>query len=95
MVAVPTGCPPVDPTGARSGRDTGRCVLSMPAAVAAQGFHYLMQAWRLADFGNRAELWIAGGSELDMAKEIAAQPNIRYLGPLSSDAVADVYRKLT
>jgi glycosyltransferase involved in cell wall biosynthesis len=94
VVAVPTGCPPVDPEGARSGRGTGPLRFIYAGRLSLRkGFHYLMQAWRLADFGNRAELWIAGSAELDMADEMAAQTNIRYLGALSADALADIYRQ--
>jgi glycosyltransferase involved in cell wall biosynthesis len=93
VVAVPTGCPPADPTGARSGRGTEPLRFVYAGRLSLRkGFHYLMQAWRLADFGSRAELWIAGGAELDMANEIAAHRNIHYLGSLSADRLADVYR---
>lgn len=94
VVAVPTGCPALDPTGARSGRGSGPLrFLYVGRLSLRKGFHYLMQAWRLAAFGNRAELWIAGSSELDMADEIAAHSNIRYLGSVSSPALADIYRQ--
>jgi glycosyltransferase involved in cell wall biosynthesis len=95
VVAVPTGCPPVDTTGARSGHGDGPLRFIYAGRLSLRkGFHYLMQAWRLANFGSRAELWIAGGSELDIGTEIAAQSNIRYLGALSSDALADIYRQV-
>ena len=95
MVAVPTGCPPADPVGARSGRGDGPLRFVFAGRLSLRkGFHYLVNAWRLAAFGNHAELWIAGASELDLAKEIAAHPNIRYYGPLSSQALADVYRQV-
>jgi glycosyltransferase involved in cell wall biosynthesis len=94
VTAVPTGCPPVDPTGARSGGGAGPLRFIYAGRLSLRkGFHYLMQAWRLADFGSRAELWIAGGSELGMGNEIAAHPNIHYFGSLSFDALADIYRK--
>jgi glycosyltransferase involved in cell wall biosynthesis len=94
IAAVPTGCPPIDPIGARRGQDRGPLRFIYAGRLSLRkGIHYLMQAWRLAEFGNRAELWIAGGSEIDMAIEIAAQPNVRYLGPLNSDDLADVYRR--
>jgi glycosyltransferase involved in cell wall biosynthesis len=94
VVAVPTGCPPVEATGARSGRGSGplRFVYAGQLSL-RKGFHYLMQAWRLAAFGDRAELWIAGGSELDMGNQFAAQPGVRYFGHLGADALADIYRQ--
>lgn len=95
VVAVPTGCPSADPTGARSGRGDGPLRFVYAGRLSLRkGFHYLMRAWQLAAFGSRAELWIAGASELDLVKEIAAQPNIRYFGPQSSQALADVYRQV-
>jgi glycosyltransferase involved in cell wall biosynthesis len=94
VVAVPTGCPPLDPIGARSGRDAGPLRFVYAGRLSLRkGFHYLMQSWRLSAFGDRAELWIAGSAELDMADEIAAQPNIRYFGPVSTQALADIYRQ--
>ena len=94
VVAIPTGCPPVDPTGSRSGRGSGPLRFVYAGRLSLRkGFHYLMQAWQRAAFGNRAELWLAGSFELDMAAEIGAQPNIRYLGSLNSHALADVYRQ--
>ena len=94
VVAVPTGCPPVDAAGARSGRGSGPLRFIYAGQLSLRkGFHYLMQAWRLAAFGDRAELWIAGGSELNMENEIAAQPGVRYFGHLSADALADIYRQ--
>lgn len=95
VVAIPTGCPPLDLTGARSGCGTGPLRFVYAGRLSLRkGFHYLIQAWRLADFGSRAELWVAGGSELDMAHEIVPQTNIRYLGRLSADALAEVYRQV-
>ena len=94
VIAVPTGCPSLDVIGARSGGGGGPLRFVYAGRLSLRkGFHYLMQAWRLAAFGDRAELWIAGSSELNMANEIAAQSNIRYLGALNSDTLADVYRK--
>lgn len=94
VVAIPTGCPPIDPEGSRSGRGSEPLHFIYAGRLSLRkGFHYLMQAWRVAAFGRRAELWVAGGSELDMADEMAAQPNVRYFGPLSSDALSDLYRK--
>jgi glycosyltransferase involved in cell wall biosynthesis len=94
VAAVPTGCPPLDPTGARSGRSSGPLRFVYAGRLSLRkGFHYLMQAWSLADFGDRAELWIAGGSELDMADKIARHPNVRYFGPISAQALTDVYRQ--
>lgn len=95
VVAISTGCPPVDPTGARSGRGNGPLRFIYAGQLSLRkGFHYLMQAWRLAAFGSRAELWVAGKSDLDIASVTAAQPNIRYLEHLSSDALANVYRQV-
>jgi glycosyltransferase involved in cell wall biosynthesis len=95
VVAVPTGCPPVDATGARSGRGTGplRFIYAGRRSL-RKGFHYLIKAWKLAAFGSGAELWVAGGSELDIGTQIMAQPNIHYLGPLHWDALAEVYRQV-
>lgn len=94
IVAVPTGCPAIDPVGARSGRGGGplRFVYAGQLSL-RKGFHYLMQAWTLADFGARAELWIAGGAEPGLSKVLGAQPNVRYLGRLSQLALAEVYRQ--
>lgn len=94
VVAIPTGCPPVDPTGARSGRGTGPLSFLYPGRLSLRkGFHYLLEAWRLASFGSRAELWFAGGAELDVAHMIGNQPNVHYLGPLNARALADLYRR--
>jgi glycosyltransferase involved in cell wall biosynthesis len=94
VVAVPTGCPPVDDRGARSGRGDGPLrFLYVGRLSLRKGFHYLMQSWRLNAFGGNAELWVAGNSELDMKSEIAAQPNIHHIGALSADKLADLYRQ--
>jgi glycosyltransferase involved in cell wall biosynthesis len=94
VVAVPTGCPPVDSKGARSGRDAGplRFVYAGRMSV-RKGFHYLMQAWRLAALADQAELWIAGGSDPGSGIEPSVQSNVRVLGPLSSADLAEVYRQ--
>jgi glycosyltransferase involved in cell wall biosynthesis len=95
VVAVPTGCPPADSAGARSGRGTGPLRFIYAGRLSfRKGFHYLMQAWQLTAFGSSAELWVAGGSEFDIGAQIVAQPNIRYLGPLRWEALADVYRQV-
>jgi glycosyltransferase involved in cell wall biosynthesis len=94
VVAVPTGCPPVDAVGARSGRGNGPLRFIYVGRLSLRkGFHYLLRAWLLAAFGNRAELWVAGGAELDMAADMAVQSNIRYFGAVSADRLADLYRQ--
>lgn len=93
VVAVPTGCPPPDATGARSGNGVGPLRFVYAGRLSLRkGFHYLMKAWQLASFGGRAELWVAGGSELELPHEFKAHVNVRYLGPLNSQALADTYR---
>ena len=94
IVAVPTGCPPVDRVGARSGvgRDALR-VLYVGTLSLRKGFPYLLEAWRRAEFGPHGELWIAGKPELDVMKELQAEPTIRYLGMLTKDELFDVYRQ--
>jgi glycosyltransferase involved in cell wall biosynthesis len=94
IVAVPTGCPPLDPTGARSGRGAGPLRFLYAGRLSLRkGFHYLLRAWQLAAFGERAELWVAGGSELNVAETIAGEPTIRYLGSLNAQDLAEVYRQ--
>jgi glycosyltransferase involved in cell wall biosynthesis len=93
VVAVPTGCPPLDAAGARSGSGAGPLRFIYAGRMSLRkGFPYLMQAWQLAAFGGRAELWIAGASELDLPREFTAHTNVRFLGLLNSQELADAYR---
>jgi glycosyltransferase involved in cell wall biosynthesis len=93
VVAVPTGCPEPDTTGARSGRGNGPVRFIFAGRLSLRkGFHYLMQAWQLAALGSRAELWVAGSSELDLPHAFTALDNVRLLGSLNSQALAEAYR---
>lgn len=94
IVAVPTGCPPVDLVGARSGagRDALR-VLYVGTLSLRKGFPYLLEAWRRAELGPHGELWIAGKSELDVMTELQAERSIRYLGMLARDELFGIYRQ--
>jgi glycosyltransferase involved in cell wall biosynthesis len=93
VVAVPTGCPPLDAKGARNGRGAEPLRFIYAGRMSLRkGFHYLMQAWQISDLGNRAELWVAGGAELDLPHDFATRSNVRLLGVLNSQALADVYR---
>ena len=95
VVAVPTGCPPVDRVGARSGRGSGVLRFLYVGTVSLRkGFIYLLEAWCSAKFGAHAELWIAGNSELDVEAKLRAEPNIRYFGTLSRGELCDVYRQV-
>ncbi|HEX4410976.1 MAG TPA: glycosyltransferase family 4 protein [Xanthobacteraceae bacterium] len=93
VVAVPTGCPPLDAKGARSGLGTEPVRFVYAGRLSLRkGFHYLMHAWQIADFGSHAELWVAGGAELELPYDFATQGNVRLYGVLNSDALVDVYR---
>src|SRR5580658_925756 len=93
IVAVPTGCPPLDAKGSRSGGGDGPLRFIYAGRLSLRkGFHYLMQAWQLAALGGRAELWVAGSSELELPREFTALGNVRLLGPLNSLALAEAYR---
>ncbi len=93
VVAVPTGCPPLDATGARSGGGDGAVRFIYAGRLSLRkGFHYLMLAWQLAALGSRAELWVAGSSELDLPGAFTALGNVRLLGSLNSRALAEAYR---
>lgn len=94
IVAVPTGCPPIDPIGARQGRGSEPLRFIYAGRLSLRkGFHYLIKAWALANFRDSAELWVAGGAELDMSREIALHSNIRYVGALNAQALAALYRQ--
>lgn len=94
IVAVPTGCPPIDAIGARRGRGKEPLRFIYAGRLSLRkGFHYLIRAWALANLGGSAELWIAGSPELDMSREMASQSNIRYLGALNAQALAAHYRQ--
>ena len=93
VVAVPTGCPEPDAMGARSGSGDGPLRFIYAGRLSLRkGFHYLMRAWQLAALGGRAELWVAGSSELDLPREFSALGNVRLLGSLNSQALAEAYR---
>ena len=93
IVAVPTGCPPVDPVGARSGTGSNALRLLYVGTLSLRkGFPYLLEAWRRAMPGTRAQLWIAGSSEFEIT-ELKTEPNIRYLGRLTKDDLREVYRQ--
>ena len=84
VVTVPTGCPPVDHVGARSGRGSGALrFLYVGTLSLRKGFPYLLEAWRSANVGGHAELWIAGSSEFDIQAKLRAETGIRYFGLLS------------
>jgi glycosyltransferase involved in cell wall biosynthesis len=94
VISIPTGCPPVDGVGGRSGRGSGPLRLLYAGTLSLRkGFPYLLEAWRIGKFGTRAELMIAGNAELDIATELQAEPNVRYLGVLSREALSDLYRQ--
>jgi glycosyltransferase involved in cell wall biosynthesis len=94
VVSVPTGCPPVDHVGARSGRGSGALrFLYVGALSLRKGLPYLLEAWRSAKPGAHAELWIAGNSELDVEAKLRAEPCIRYLGMLPRDELCEMYRQ--
>lgn len=94
IIAVPTGCPPIERIGARSGRGAGPLHFVFAGQLSLRkGFHYLMQAWRLAGFQDAAELWIAGRSELDISRLIGGQSNVHYLGPTRAPDLAELYRQ--
>jgi glycosyltransferase involved in cell wall biosynthesis len=93
VVAVPTGCPELDAMGARSGSGDGALRFIYVGRLSLRkGFHYLMQAWQLAALGSRGELWVAGGSEFDLPHAFTALGNVRLLGSLNSQSLADAYR---
>ena len=94
IIAVPTGCPPVDPVGARSGAGSDALrVLYVGAMTLRKGFPYLLEAWRRIALGTRAQLWIAGDFEFDLGRVFKDEPSIRYFGVLSKDDLRDVYRQ--
>ena len=94
VVAVPTGCPPVEKLGARSGRGNGPLRFFYAGTLSLRkGFPYLLEAWRQAQLGPAAELYIAGGIELDILAELERTPGIRYLGVLSKSELKRVYRE--
>ena len=86
---MPTGCPPVDPVGARSGAGSDALrVLYVGAMTLRKGFPYLLEAWRRIALGTRAQLWIAGDSEFDLGRVFKDEPSIRYFGVLSKETFA-------
>jgi glycosyltransferase involved in cell wall biosynthesis len=92
VVGVPTGCPPVERLRARSGRGNEPLRFLYAGTVSLRkGFPYLLQAWREAKLGSTAELWIAGGMELDILPEIERASGVRYLGALSKSELKRVY----
>jgi glycosyltransferase involved in cell wall biosynthesis len=94
VIAVPTGCPPLDPVGARSGAGSDALrVLYVGAMTLRKGFPYLLDAWNRLAPRARAQLWIAGGSQLNLGRVLKDEPSIRYLGVLSKDGLRDVYRQ--
>lgn len=94
IIAVPTGCPPVDPVGARSGAGSDALrVIYVGAVSLRKGFPYLLEAWQRVAAGARAQLWIAGSLELDVVARLQVDPSIRYLGVLDKDGLRGVYRQ--
>jgi glycosyltransferase involved in cell wall biosynthesis len=94
VFAVPTGCPPVERSRARSGRTKGQIRFLFVGTVSLRkGFPYLLKAWRQANLGGSAELLVAGGTELNILAQIAHTPGIRYLGVLTKGQLREVYRK--
>jgi glycosyltransferase involved in cell wall biosynthesis len=94
VISIPTGCPRVDSVGGRSGRGSGPLRLLYAGTLSLRkGFPYLLEAWRIGKFGPRAELIIAGNAELDIVTGLQSEPNVRYLGMLSRDALSDLYRQ--
>jgi len=94
VVGIQTGCPPVEPVQARSGRgNTPLRFLYVGTLSLRKGFLYLLEAWRRLQPGGGAELWIAGPAELDILPELARTHGISYLGVLNKPALHDAYRQ--
>jgi glycosyltransferase involved in cell wall biosynthesis len=94
VVAAPTGCPPVDPVGARAGAGSETLrFLYVGGLSLIKGILYLLEAWRAVRPKTHAELWIAGRADLDVAKKLQGDPTIRYFGTLAKDALRKVYRQ--
>ena len=93
VVAIPTGCPSVDPIGARAGEGSGPlrfiCVGSLSLR---KGFPYLLEAWRAPRVGPAAELWVAGPCEIPVGNALAHEPGLRYLGVLNKDELRQTMR---
>jgi glycosyltransferase involved in cell wall biosynthesis len=94
VVAIPTGCPPVDPIGARAGAGSGPLrFLYVGSGSLRKGFPYLLEAWRALDPGPAAELWVAGPCEIPLGNVLAEEPGLRYLGVLHKDALRQAMRE--
>lgn len=94
IISVPTGCPPVDLIGARSGRDRGKLrFLYVGTMSLRKGFPYLIQAWRQANVEAHAELWLAGTAEIDIQSLCLNGSSVRYFGSLNKDQLANVFRE--
>jgi glycosyltransferase involved in cell wall biosynthesis len=94
IIAIPTGCPPLDSVGGRAGKGTGPLrFLYVGTLSLRKGVPYLLEAWRQWKPGVNAELWLAGSREIPLTDASLSEPGVRYLGQLSQDALAQVYRE--
>lgn len=94
IVAIPTGCPPLDSVGGRAGGGTGPLrFLYVGTLSLRKGVPYLLDAWRQVRPGGNAELWMVGSREIPLPTARMPEPGVRYLGQLSKDALAHVYRE--
>ena len=94
VIAVPTGCPPLDAVGGRAGAGQGPLrFLFVGTLSLRKGFTDLLTAWQRFAPGDHAELWVAGPMEIPVANEMLAIPGISYLGRLRRDVLSQTYRQ--
>jgi len=94
VVSVPTGCPPVEQSPARSGNGSGPLRFLYAGTVSLRkGFLYLLDAWRRTKLGAGAELWIAGSLELAILGEMGGTVGMHYRGALPKSELQNAYRQ--
>lgn len=94
IASVPTGCPGVAHTAARSGTGAQKLIFLFAGRLSLRkGLIYLIEAWRMLNAGNHAELWLVGQREVPeelLKKNISG---IRYFGALSSSELPPLYAR--
>lgn len=94
VVAVPTGCPPTDAVGARSGAGEGALrFLYVGNLSLRKGIADLAAAWEAIASRPGAELWMAGPAEVPIAAFPGFSRGVRYHGRLAKEALAQLYRQ--
>ncbi|MDD2707649.1 MAG: glycosyltransferase [Verrucomicrobiae bacterium] len=94
VVAVPTGCPPVEGEAARAGAGKDKLIFLFAGTLSLRkGMMDLLAAWERWDGRKQAELWLAGSEEVTLDRERYSGWGVRFLGRLGSAEMDRVYRQ--